>query len=294
LGGNQYDYGTILIPVQNQTKNTDELFAFLNTVARESHLQINGVTTGLTPNGIDLGSNEFKALKQPKIALIVGNGISSYDAGEIWHLFDQRYDITITKLDTDYLNRVDLSRYNTIILPNGSAGNDNVKVLKEWVENGGTLIGYRRALRWLNSKEFIKLDFKKMDHVAKDITYEQRYDYEGAQVIGGAIFEAKLDRSHPINFGFKNDKIALFRNTRLFVKPDKQSYNNPIQYTEDPLLSGYISKPNLDSLAGTVPFKVGRLKKGKVVVFTDNTNFRAFWYGTNKLMMNAIFFREEL
>jgi len=27
-------------------------------------------------------------------------------------------------------------------------------------------------------------------------------------------------------------------------------------------------------------------------LFTDNTNFRAFWYGTNKLLMNAIFFGE--
>ena len=78
------------------------------------------------------------------------------------------------------------------------------------------------------------------------------------------------------------------------MNADKQSYNNPITYTKAPLLSGYISKPNLDSLALTVPYKAKRLGRGKVVVFTDNTNFRAFWYGTNKLLMNAIFFREEL
>jgi hypothetical protein len=59
-------------------------------------------------------------------------------------------------------------------------------------------------------------------------------------------------------------------------------------------LSGYISKSNLDSLALSVPYQMQRMKRGKVVAFTDNTNFRAFWFGTNKLMMNAIFFREEL
>ena len=133
-----------------------------------------------------------------------------------------------------------------------------------------------------------------MQRDAKDITYEQRGDFRGAQVIGGAIFEAKTDRSHPVNFGYKNDRIALFRNNTMFMNADKQSYNNPIQYTENPLLSGYISKPNLDSLAMTVPFKVKGLGRGNVVLFTDNTNFRAFWYGTNKLLMNAIFFREEL
>ena len=293
LEGNDFGYGTILIPVVNQSKNSDELYSSLNDIAKESHVQIHGVTTGLT-QGIDLGSSEFKTLEQPKIALLVGNGISSYDAGEIWHLLDQRYDITVTKLDTDNLNRTDLSRYNTIIMASGSAGSENVKALKEWVENGGTLIGFGTALRWLNTNELIKLDFKKMEQFAKNITYEQRDNYEGAKEIGGAIFEAKIDRSHPINFGYKNDNIALFRDTNLFINPDKQSYNNPIQYTKQPLLSGYISKQNLDSLAGTVPFKVSRLKNGKVVAFTDNTNFRAFWYGTNKLMMNAIFFRKQL
>ena len=42
-------------------------------------------------------------------------------------------------------------------------------------------------------------------------------DFRGAQVIGGAIFETELDRSHPINFGYKNDKLAMFRNTTLFI-----------------------------------------------------------------------------
>ncbi|MGS2727079.1 M14 family metallopeptidase [Psychroserpens sp. BH13MA-6] len=293
INGKSYDYGTILIPVQNQNLTQKELHTFLETVASESHVTFDGVTTGLT-NGIDLGSNQFRALKAPKIGLIVGSGIRSYDAGEIWHLLDQRYDMRLTKLDTKALNWTSLDRYNTIILPSGSLDDKVSEKLKRWVQNGGTLIGYRSALNWLKNKEFIALDFKKMNQTAQDISFEQKSDFRGAQVIGGAIFEADIDRSHPINFGYKNDKIALFRNNTMFLKADKQSYNNPIQYTKNPLLSGYISKPNLDSLAQTVPFQVKRLGRGNVVVFTDNTNFRAFWYGTNKLMMNAIFFREEL
>ncbi|WP_163514403.1 M14 family metallopeptidase [Gelidibacter japonicus] len=288
-----YDYGTIMIPVQNQSKNADELYQFLNELAKESHVQIDAISTGLT-EGVNLGSNEFRPLTLPKVALIVGNGISSYDAGEIWHLLDQRYDMILTKLDTDNLGRIDLSRYNTIIMPSGNLDKSNTEKLATWVENGGTLIGFKNTLRWLNTNKFMKLDIKKSERVAKNITFEQRRDYSGAQVIGGSIFEAKLDRSHPINFGYKNETLPLFRNSTLFVNPDKQSYNNPIQYTKNPLLSGYVSKSNLDSLALTVPYQMQRMKRGKVVAFTDNTNFRAFWFGTNKLMMNAIFFREEL
>ncbi|WP_174435340.1 M14 family zinc carboxypeptidase [Psychroserpens damuponensis] len=293
INGTSYDYGTILIPVQNQDKSATELYNFLQNISEESHVQIDAVTTGLT-QGIDLGSNQFKALKQPKVAMIVGDGISPYDAGEMWHIFDQRYDIRLTKLDNSALNWANLDRYNTIILPSGRVDASATKKLKEWVQKGGTLIGFRSALNWLKNSEFISLDFKKMERKANDISFEQRSDYRGAQYIGGAIFEAQIDRSHPINFGYKNDKIALFRNNTLFMKADEQSYNNPIQYTKNPLLSGYISKPNLDSLALTVPFKVKHLGRGNVVVFTDNTNFRAFWYGTNKLLMNAIFFRDEM
>ena len=293
MNGKTYDYGTILIPVQNQKKSADELYAFLKTVAADSHVQIDAVNTGLT-EGIDLGSNQFRALKPAKVALIVGDGIRSYDAGEIWHLFDTRFNMRVTKLDTKSLSYANLDRYNTIILPSGSLDKSATTKLKTWVQNGGTLIAYRSALNWLKNNEFAKLEFKKMENTAENITFEDRSNFRGAQVVGGAIFEAKTDRSHPINFGYKNDRIALFRNNTLFMKADKQSYNNPIQYTKNPLLSGYISEKNLDSLSLTVPFKVNRMSRGKVVSFTDNTNFRAFWYGTNKLLMNAIFFRNEL
>ncbi len=294
-GGISYDYGTIFIPVQNQKLNTLELYQFLSKVAQENHLKINGVSTGLN-DGIDLGSNNLKNIKPQKVAIIVGNSISSSDAGEVWHLLDQRFDMQLTKLDMSYIARVNLSKYTTIIVPNSYSVDKNLEEkLKTWVKNGGNLIGYRNAVKWLSSKKFINLEFNKtkMDTI-DNVSFENRSLKSGAQVIGGAIFEAKLDRSHPINFGYKNDKLALFRNTTVFIKADKKSYNNPIQYTDNPLLSGYISKENAKVIKNTVPFKVQRLGRGSVIIFTDNTNFRAFWYGTNKLLMNAIFFGDKM
>ena len=293
--GKDYDYGTILIPVQNQKLKTTELANFLKKVAEDTHVSIQGVGTGLT-SGIDLGSGQFRALEMPKVAVIVGDGINPSDAGEIWHLFDTRYDMRITKLDTRSFGRTDLSRYTDIILPasfGGALDKDDAEKLKEWVKDGGTLIGFRNAGSWLNSNELLKMEFKTKKDSAQSISFEQRGDYFGAQVIGGAIFEAKIDRSHPIVFGYKNDKIPLFRNTTLFVEAGKNSYDNPIQYTSNPLLSGYISKPKLELLKNSVPFKSSGMGRGNVIYFTDNTNFRAFWYGTNKLLMNAIFFGDE-
>ena len=289
--GKSFDYGSIFIPAQNQKLKGIALYQFLNKVAIENHLEIKGVDTGLN-DGIDLGSRNFRAVKPQKVAMLVGNGMTSYDAGEIWHLLDQRFNMKLTKLDVSYAARVNLSKYTTIIVPNSYSIHKNLESkLKTWVHNGGVLIGYRNAVNWLSNKKFINLKFNKAKSDSiENVSFENKSLQSGAQVIGGAIFEAKIDRSHPINFGYKNDKIALFRNTRQFIQSDKKSYNNPIQYTNNPLLSGYVSGENLKELKNTVPFKVGRLGSGRVLVFTDNTNFRAFWFGTNKLLMNAIFF----
>lgn len=289
--GKTYDYGTILIPVQHQSMDSDSLFEFVSKVAAESQINITSVGTGHTI-GIDLGSGDFETLEKQEIAMLVGRGITSYDAGEIWHLLDQRYDTKLTKLDTDYLNRVDFSRYTAIVIPNSFGGFDKsvTEKLKTWVKNGGTLIGFCSTAEWLAKNEFMDLKFKRDTLIAKNISYEQKQNFLGAQVTGGAIFEATLDRSHPINFGYKNKNLALFRDTNIFIEPNKNSYNNPIQYTSDPLLSGYIAEEKLKLLKNTVPFQVQRLGSGRVIAFTDNTNFRAFWYGTNKLFMNAIYF----
>ncbi len=295
--GNSYDYGTVLVPVQNQKLDANALYTFLNDVAKETQLKITAVGTGLT-SGIDLGSNDFDPIRKQEVAILVGRSIAPYDAGEIWHQFDQRYDMKITKIDTEYFSGVNLERYTALIIPNAYGSprlsKGAIEKIKDWVKNGGTLIGYRNTANWLNTNNFLKLKFRSDTLVAKNVSFEQRQDFSGAQVTGGAIFEAKLDRSHPINFGYTNSTLPMFRNTNVYLEPDKNSYNNPIQYTSNPLMSGYISEENLNLLKNSVPFKVGRMGRGRVMVFTDNTNFRAFWYGTNKLLMNAIFFSKMM
>lgn len=294
--GVKYDYGTILIPAQNQDMNSSEIFELMKKISEEANIEITPVSTGLT-KGISLGSNDFHSLEPQKVAMIVGEGVTPYDAGEIWHLFDQRYDILLTKLDTRNLGSADLSRYTDIILPNswGSAlGKNETEKLKEWVKEGGTLIGYKNAANYFKDNDFMKMEILKNDVEAKEVSFGEREDFRGAQGIGGAIFRAKQDRSHPVNFGYKDDEIPLFRDTTIFIKADSTSYNNPIRYTQNPLVSGYISDPNLKLISGTVPFKKVSMGRGNVILFVDNTNFRAFWFGTNKLLMNAIFFGDEM
>lgn len=293
---NSFEYGTLLVPVANQKLNAQEIFQMLSSLSQKLDVEVTGLNTGLT-NGINLGSPNMIAVHQPKIALMVGEGIRSYDAGEIWHLLDARLNIPVTKLDTKNFRPNNLDKYTHLVIPSSYGSllsKKQINQLKSWVRNGGTIIGYRNTVKWLASKKMIDLEFKTDTIVAKDIQFKDRSNFYGAKQIGGAIFEANIDPSHPVNFGYDKDKIALFRNTKIFIKPDKYSFNNPIQYSSNPLLSGYINSDNLELLKNTVPFQVDNYGRGRVIVFTDNTNFRAFWLGSMRLFMNSIYFSKMM
>ena len=293
IEGKEYSYGSLLIPVQTQTIDGEKLYDTLEKYAVQTSLNIEGVNTGYGPK-IDLGSNNFVTVDNPKIALLVGQGIRSYDTGEIWHLLDYRFGTPVTKIDTRHINQVDLNRYTHLIIPSASSStlNDSKEKIESFVNSGGVLIGYRDTINWLKQKEWIDIELLENETFAETISFEERQNFLGAQQIGGAIFETTIDRSHPINFGYTHKQLPVFRNTTLFIKADKNSYNNPIQYTSDPLLSGYISDQNLELLKSSVPFKVQQKSRGKIIIFTDNTNFRAFWFGTNRLLINAIYFSD--
>ena len=293
IDGNSYDYGSIMIPVGNQQLSADELYDVIKKASFGLMLDIRSVRTGLT-EGIDLGSRNFKTLKKPKVALLIGDGVRSYDAGEIWHLMDTRYKIPTTKIDVLQLSNIDLQKYTHIVLPSysGSLLNMNKDKIDRWIKGGGSLIAYRSAIKWINKNKLATVDLKSFKREAKRVGFGQKADYNGAQNIGGAIFNTRIDRSHPINFGIEQNMLPMFRNSRIFIEPDKQSFNNPIQYTDNPLLSGYISREQLNLLVGSVPFKLIKKGNGNIILFTDNTNFRAFWYGTNRLFSNALFYSD--
>ena len=293
IKNNFFDYGSILIPVEGQSQKPEKLFNLLTNISNKTGIDVYALSSGYEDN-IGVGSNSFTTIVKPKVGLIVGNGVRAYDAGEIWHLFDTRYKIPITKIDIKNLNRANLLEYSHIILPSYSGKNIDIKKIENYLKNGGNLIAYRSSINWLKENKIINIDFLKNDKYASNVSFEDRGKFTGSQVIGGTIFNTKIDKSHPINFGIINDNLPTFKNNTIFMKPEKNSFNNPIQYSKNALLSGYISDDNLELLIKSVPFKIKRYFSGKIFLFADNTNFRAFWYGTNRLLMNTIYLSNKM
>ena len=287
INGKEFDFGTYLIPVQNQSMNSEDIYNKLLEISNTYNINFESQATGIT-SGIDLGSDYFIIVNEPKIGLIVGDGVRSYDAGEIWHLLDTRYNIPITKLDVDDLKYIDLSKYSHIILPDYNGSKLRSEQINEYINGGGNLIAYRNSVKWV-SNNLNELEFLTNDLKASGVSFSDREKFYGAQQTGGAIFESNIDRSHPVNYGIESNTLPLFRNSNVYMSKSEQSFNNPITYSSNPLMSGYISEENISLLKNSVPFKVIRSGKGKILLMTDNTNFRAFWFGTNRILLNMLF-----
>ena len=290
-GNSSYDRGTILIPVGNQKLSSENIFTLLSSVVARTGLTIDPINSGYS-KGVNLGSNSFRLLRDPRVAILTGRGVSRSDPGEVWHLLDYRMDMNVTLLPIENFNRVDLNHYNTIIMPDGSYGSLNGEKMKTWLQQGGVIVASRGGGKWLADQKITNTAYKsasKPDSLTK-LAYDDESKYRGAQVIGGAIFNSKGDLTHPVLYGIENENIPVFRRGQMFMKPSKGQYANPLMYTDKPLMAGYISHENHLQLAESAAITIGSVGNGRIVTFADNPNFRAFWFGTNKLFLNAVFF----
>jgi len=293
--GKEFNRGSILVPVSTQKISSEELFEIVQQLAQKTGVDFYNFKTGLDYKGVSLGSPSFDNIQKPNTAVLVGDGVRGYDAGEVWHLFDQRYEMGITLLSNDVLSYANLGKYNVLILVDGRYGSldeSKKQKIKEWVKEGGTLIVNKRALQFANSLDIAKFTEKKPDKngLNKNLNYSQIQRYRGAQEIGGAIFEVNIDTTHPLFYGYEKSTFAIFRNSEYFMEPSEKNFANPAVYSQNALLSGYISEENLELLKGSSAVGVSAYGRGRVIGFIDNLNFRAFWYGTNKVFMNAVFF----
>ena len=189
-------YGTVLIPVQIQSQNSTQLFETVKRITEKYNLPLSSVASGGVLSGSDLGSSRFMNVSKPSVAMVVGTGVNPLDAGEFWHLMDQRMNIPVTHLEPGTFNRTDLDKYNTIVLVSGNYNELNKEKLKAWVQGGGVLIVMEEAVSWAATAGIGNVTFKKTKGGAdstQKLAYVDKDQIEGAQAMRGAIFRAEAD-----------------------------------------------------------------------------------------------------
>ena len=122
------------------------------------------------------------------------------------------------------------------------------------------------------------------------LPYTDKADNEAKLLVRGTIFSGDLDITHPLGFGYNDRNIALHKNRAEVMTRPVNPYATVISYETPAVLSGFASAENQAALEGTAALIAERKGNGSVVLFADDPNFRATWFGTNKLFLNALFY----
>jgi len=86
----------------------------------------------------------------------------------------------------------------------------------------------------------------------------------------------------------------VYRNHTIFLEPSSSPFGTVSKYTANPLLSGYVHARNLEKIRNSVSVEVSSIGKGRAILFVDDPTFRGYFYGTNKMFFNALFFGSHI
>jgi hypothetical protein len=293
-----FERGTLVLPYATYSEaEKTETQAILNSVQAAGETVISAISSGLTPEGIDLGSNHLRHIEPIKPLLLTGWEASGYEAGEVWHLLDTRVGLAPVMIDSYQLGEIDLRDYTHLIVVNGNYDKLPAKTLKaveSWIEDGGILVATKDAAVWAESlfaDDETEADTSEAEPIAVEKRPYAAFDDDEAQrIIGGAIVASTLDLTHPLAFGYQRSDLPLFRNSTVLLEPSKNAYATVAYYDDEPLLSGFAGPERLEEMKGQPAMIAERVKKGLVVRIADNPGFRAYWYGTQRLLLNSLYF----
>jgi len=288
--------GTIVLPAGIQTKN--DWRNIVEQTANENSLKVFNIDTGLTINGVDVGSGSIKPVEPVKVLLIGGKGSSQYEAAEILYYLDDTLNIPVTIVERNRLLRVDLAQYTHIIMVDGNYTDipkNTIGNIQSWVKNGGVIFGQKRAAKWLSKVELLKADFVTKEQIndlfdTELLTYQDKEKLSARKRIAGAIFDTKLDTSHPLTYGYTDAKLPLFRNSTIIMESVESPFITVAEYTPTPLMSGYTDQNLINKIANSPAIVAHNMGRGRVIATTDVFAFRGYWLGSSKVLANSLFF----
>lgn len=303
IGNKTYAAGTVVLTRSGNERLGDTFDSTVRELATQHGVQLQATNTGFVSSGADFGSGNVRYLKQPKVALLSGEGISPYGFGEVWHFFEQQINYPVTVLNTSYFSQVPLQEFDVLILPTGSYGNvldeKTLEKVQNWVRGGGRLVALEGAASFLAGKKGFNLKKKEGDEeqeAAKDKNadpyellraYGSREREALAEEVQGSIYRVDLDNTHPLAFGYTGDYYALIRSADTFAFLE-DGWNVGV-LKKDNRLSGFVGQEAQKKLQDALVLGTQGMGRGEVVYLADNPLFRAFWQGGKLLFGNAVF-----
>ena len=327
-------------------ENPDTIIEDIGKIARTTHIKVYGVNTALSQEGPDLGGREFQLLTEPRIALLTGSYISSYSFGSLWYMLDYELKCRHSVLNCSNIGNLDLRKYNVLILPSTWGGLETyrkvfgekeLKQLKDWVTNGGTIIGIGSGATFLADSTTSISQVKLRRQALKDLPlYEKAVKLEqdaGKGIIDslaiwegivttedkkeddkkdkqkekmdeeelserdkqkrlfmprGPIMRVDLDEEHWLNFGVGSKVPAIIYTSYAFLSKKPVQTAGRFSEASRLRLSGLMWPEARNRWEKTAYVTREQYGKGQIILFLGEPNFRSYFYGTGRMLINSI------
>jgi hypothetical protein len=264
---------------------------------------------GLQVRGTRSPADAFR-LRTPRVGVYQGF-VPSMDEGWTRYVFDQQVGLGYTTIGDQVVRAGQLAgKLDAILIPDqtaeslvkghaegtmppgttGGLGAEGVAALREFVQQGGTLVTLNEASRFALRELGLPVDDRLAAEPAPgepagaDAPAAPRAD--GPKVYcPGAILLARADAGHPLAHGVPESLPVWFESSPAFdLRPGARAVVT--WASPDPLLSGWLlGGEALEGSAALVEAPVG---KGRVVLFGFRPQYRAQSFATYVPLLNAL------
>lgn len=306
LNGVEYAPGTAVATRADNRKNTD-FDAIVKTAALRHQQEIYPATTGFVEAGRDFGSESYRLIEAPRVAVLSGDDVSENEFGQVWHYFEEDLRYPLSVFTASELSGLNLDDFNLLIMPEGGYNIDDATAekLNRWMSGGGRIIAIGAAVSSLEDKKGFSISkFASEDDKAEAESARERaalnnrmHVYEDqarswlSYSLPGAVFKVKMDASHPLAFGLSDSYFSL--KTNALAYPFLKDAWNVGTLGKNPMVVGFVGSKAKESLKNTAVFAVQDKGAGGVIYLIDNPLFRGFWENGKFLFSNAVFFAAQ-
>jgi len=295
LDGVSHERGTLII-TKSDNKHLKNFNDILIAASTNNSKNLISTKTGFVESGKDFGSGYVDVIQNLNIAVLSGEPTSTLRFGEIWNFFEQQLVYPISVLDNNYFERVDLTKYDILVLPDGRGyinflNTHNKEKIKDWVKRGGKLIVMGGAIDGLIASD---KDFELSEKEIKEdssTTIESFEISEREQIksaITGAIFKATVDNTNPLAYGYDDTYFTLKLGARSYNYLENGSAVYLSEGDNEPV-SGFAGSEAKKKIAETIIFGTEKMGRGQVIYMVDNPLFRGFWENGKLFFANALF-----
>ncbi len=305
LGDRRFGIGTAIVRV---SENDADLREQLGRIVGVHGVEVIAVDDSYVTDGPSLGSDRSRALREPSVLLVYDEPAEVNSAGWARYVLERRYGQRTTVVRASSLGDARLADHDVIVFPSGDysdeVGEDLLEDLRDWMDEGGTLITMAGSTGWATRAELLSTTAERrggrpVGEEPEDAdTPDQPIDYleqivpddEDPEAVPGAILRVVLDAEHWLSAGTDGAIGALVDGSRVFSPIELDDGTNVGRYAELPelVLGGVVweeARPQLANKAFLIHEPVG---DGQIIAFAEDPNFRAYAEATQLLFMNAV------